>query len=72
MDVIYDKGNKIAQALGNGIVYLGPQRSHDGAVFTHMFCDGENGGFSANSLDEARQKFTRLRITFKKPSPIFT
>lgn len=72
MDVIYNEGNKIAQALGNSVVYLGPQRSPDGAVFTHMFCDSEGGGFSAKSLDEARRKLTQLRTTFKKPAPIFT
>ena len=67
------EGEKIAEKLGNGVTYLGPQVV-DGKFLYHFFNDNPaftGTAFTAITFEEAKQKLIGKRKLFSMPLPDF-
>jgi hypothetical protein len=64
------EGAAIAESLGNGVRYAGPQIIN-GKLEYHLFNDDAvtDGSFTGRSLKSAKKSFAALRQRFKAPAP---
>lgn len=73
IEEIKKEGKDIAQKLGNGVRYAGPQIS-DGELVYHLFNDDAvtDCSFAANTIEEAKEKLVEKRRLFNAPPPNFS
>ena len=62
---IEEEGKRIAELIGNGVVYIGPQLSK-GEFLSHFFVDKAvtDTTFAGRTLDEALANLTQKRKDF--------
>jgi len=67
-----EEGERIAQQLGNGVIYTGPQMYHE-ELYAHLFTDAAVTGttFACLGLEECKAKLIQKRKDFGATPPTF-